>query len=100
MRAAGTMQGGTVSKLDQVMTISAQEGRLRQAILAGDVAELDQLIADELIFVGHLCQLIPKGMELTTYRSGPFRGERLEFAGTETWPEGEIANRVTCRSPA
>jgi len=100
MGAAGTMQGGTVSKLDQVMTISAQEGRLRQAILAGDVAELDQLIADELIFVGHLGQLITKEMDLTAYRSGLLRVDRLELSETEIRPMGEMAIVVTCSSLA
>jgi ketosteroid isomerase-like protein len=94
------MRGGMASKLDQVMAINAVEARLRQAILAGDVAELDQLIAEDLIFVGHLGQLISKAMDLTAYRSGLLKVEQLELSETEIRPLGEMAIVVTRSSLA
>jgi ketosteroid isomerase-like protein len=88
------------SKLDQVMAINAAEARLRQAILGGDVDALDQLIADDLIFVGHLGQLISKEMDLTAYRSGLLKVEQLELSETEIRPLGETAIVVTRSSLA
>jgi ketosteroid isomerase-like protein len=88
------------SKLDQVMAINAAEARLRQAILGGDVDVLDQLIADDLIFVGHLGQLISKEMDLTAYRSGLLKVEQLDLSETEIRPLGETAIVVTRSSLA
>ncbi len=52
--------------------IIALEERLRQAMLTSNVAELDALIAPELLFTTHLGQKISKGDDLTIHRSGIF----------------------------
>ena len=45
------------------------EERLRQAMLTSDVAELDALIASELLFTSYLGQLITKQQDLEMHRS-------------------------------
>jgi Domain of unknown function (DUF4440) len=50
--------------------IIAMEERLRQAMLNSDVAELDTLIAPELIFTNYLGQLVTKEQDLEIHRSG------------------------------
>ena len=45
------------------------EERLRQAMLTSDVAELDALIAPELLFTSYLGQLITKQQDLEIHRS-------------------------------
>jgi ketosteroid isomerase-like protein len=46
------------------------ETRLYAAMLASDVAELDGLIADELLFVGPTGELATKAMDLELHRTG------------------------------
>lgn len=49
--------------------IIALEERLRQAMLTSNVAELDTLIAPELLFTSHLGQLISKQQDLDMHRA-------------------------------
>src|SRR5687768_11695701 len=60
--------------------IAALESRLRAAQLAADVAALDALIADELLFTGPDGQLGTKGQDLEAHGSGVvrFRGHEPE----------------------
>ncbi len=51
----------------------ALEARLRAAQLAADVAELDRLIADELLFTGPDGQLGTKAQDLAAHASGVVR---------------------------
>ncbi len=51
----------------QIITL---EERLRQAMLKSDVAELDALIAPELIFTSYLGHLVTKEEDLAIHRSG------------------------------
>jgi ketosteroid isomerase-like protein len=53
--------------------IAALEERLRAAQLAADVAELDALIADELLFAGPDGELATKAQDLDAHRSGAVR---------------------------
>lgn len=46
------------------------EARLYAAISASDVAELDRLIADDLLFAGPTGELITKSMDLDLHRTG------------------------------
>ncbi len=50
--------------------IRACETRLYAAMLASDVAELDMLIADDLLFVGPTGELATKAMDLELHRTG------------------------------
>jgi hypothetical protein len=53
--------------------IVALEARLRTAQLDADVAVLDSLIADELLFTGPDGQLATKAQDLESHRSGAVR---------------------------
>src|SRR5215211_782319 len=50
--------------------IRACEARLHTAMLASDVAELDALIADDLLFAGPTGELATKAMDLELHRTG------------------------------
>jgi ketosteroid isomerase-like protein len=54
------------------------ETRLYAAMLASDVAELDLLIADELLFVGPTGELATKNMDLELHRTGGTKFHKLE----------------------
>lgn len=53
--------------------ILEHEERLRQAMLTSDVAELDKLIAPELLFTTHLGHLISKEQDLALHQSGALK---------------------------
>jgi hypothetical protein len=53
--------------------IIEQEERLRQAMLTSNVAELDALIAPNLLFTNHMGQLVSKEQDLATHRSGALK---------------------------
>lgn len=54
------------------------EGRLRRAMLAGDVDALNDLIAERLVFVGIGGSVISKEDDLSLYRFGEQRIIRLD----------------------
>ena len=60
----------------QVEVVELEE-RLRQAMLYSDVAELDALIAPELIFTNHLGQIIGKQEDLAIHQSGALKLREL-----------------------
>jgi hypothetical protein len=64
--------------MDLEATIRAVEERLWQAQLAGDVAVLDELLADELLFTGLAGSLETKAGDLAQQRSGALKITRLE----------------------
>jgi ketosteroid isomerase-like protein len=53
--------------------ILAVEDALREAMLAGDVAALDRLIDDDLMFVSHLGAVVGKAEDLEMHRSRRLR---------------------------
>ncbi len=65
-----------MSQYSQAKVVQLEE-RLRQAMLDSDVAELDTLIAPELIFTNHLGQLIGKQEDLAIHRSGALKLREL-----------------------
>jgi hypothetical protein len=58
--------------LTQAQIIELEE-RLREAMLHSDVAELDDLIAPELLFTNHLGQIISQREDLDAHRSEKFK---------------------------
>lgn len=66
------MIGDTMMNLDPEIEaqIRACEARLYAAMLASDVAELDALIADDLLFAGPTGDLATKAMDLELHRTG------------------------------
>lgn len=63
-----------MSKSSELKIIEIEE-RLRQAMLNSDVAELEALIAPELIFTSYLGQLVSKQQDIAIHQSG-----RLKFS--------------------
>lgn len=60
--------------------IHACEARLRDAALAGDVAALDALLADDLIFTNQIGQVLTKDDDLALHRTGALRLDSLAFS--------------------
>ena len=56
-----------------VEDIRHYEGRLRSAMLGSDLAELDALLSDELVFADHLGAVWRKQDDLDAHRSGAIR---------------------------
>lgn len=50
--------------------VNQYEARLKRAMLASDVRELDELLADDLIFTNHLGQCINKQEDLHGHAAG------------------------------
>lgn len=60
------------------LTIETLEEHLRQAMLAGDVATLDVLAADDLVFTSQSGELMDKYMDLAAHESGLLQLTTLE----------------------
>lgn len=58
---------------DSELQIIELEDRLQQAMLQSNVAELDALIAPELLFTNHFGQLVTKAEDLESHRSGALK---------------------------
>lgn len=65
-----------MSKHSESQIIEIEE-RLRQAMLNSDVAELDALIAPELIFTSYVGQLVSKQQDLAIHQSGTLKFRAL-----------------------
>jgi ketosteroid isomerase-like protein len=69
--------------------IRAHEERLYRAMRTSDVAELDALIADDLLFAGPTGELATKAMDLELHRSGDTQFHELTAKELEirVWSE-------------
>ncbi|MBS9478220.1 nuclear transport factor 2 family protein [Ancylobacter radicis] len=65
---------------EALRAVEAGERRLRDAALAGDVAALDALLAEDLVFIDRAGQILGKQQDLDLHRSGALRLTRLEFS--------------------
>jgi Domain of unknown function (DUF4440) len=70
--------------------IQIYEDRLAAAMLAGDVAELELLIDDALVFTGPDGDVIAKSDDLARYRNGVFHLDVLERFDTAMHRIGEF----------
>lgn len=71
--------------------ISALEERLRQAMLASDVAVLDELLAPDIIITSHLGERLTKQDDLAAHTSGAFKIDELQPSEQEIQVHGEAA---------
>ena len=62
------------------MTIENLEEKLRNAMLASDVAVLDELIADDLVWTMHTGKVVNKQYDLEAHRSGMLRFTSLDIS--------------------
>ncbi len=67
------------------------EAALRRAQLASDVAELERLLDDELVFTGPDGALYSKADDLDAHRNGTVRITRLEASDERIQRFGDIA---------
>ncbi|HEY0181015.1 MAG TPA: nuclear transport factor 2 family protein [Dokdonella sp.] len=74
--------------------IERLEERLRVAMLASDVAELDALIDDRLLFIGPDGRLYRKNDDLDLYRSGAQRLTRVDLEDVAVERHGSTAVTV------
>jgi ketosteroid isomerase-like protein len=71
--------------------IAEAEDQLRTAMLSSDVAALNELLTEDLIFTNHLGQLLGKNDDLAVYRSGVLKVVRLEPSEQHIKALGEVA---------
>ena len=71
--------------------IAEAEDLLRTAMLSSDVAALNELLTQDLIFTNHLGQLLGKNDDLAAYRSGVLKVVRLEPSEQQIRALGEVA---------
>ena len=72
-------------------SLLACEAALRRAQLASDVAALDRLLDEELVFTGPDGALYGKGDDLAAHRAGMIRITRLEPSEERVQRFGDIA---------
>ena len=65
---------------DWTAEIEDAERRLRAASLAGDVAALDALLTDDLVFTNQVGHVLSKHDDLELHRSGAFKLSQLSFS--------------------
>lgn len=75
--------------------IVACEERLRTAMLSSDVDQLDHLLADDLVFVNHLGQILSKEMDLEAHHSGKLKMTSIEFMDQKIRLMDRVAVTVT-----
>jgi ketosteroid isomerase-like protein len=61
------------------ITVETLEDNLRQAMLISDVAVLDKLVADDLVWTIPTGQVVNKQFDLDAHRSGSFRFTKIEI---------------------
>lgn len=60
--------------------IASLEDKLQHAMLTSDVATLDKLIADDLVFTMHTGLVVNKQYDLDAHRSGIFRFTQVDIS--------------------
>lgn len=70
-------------------SILAVEDQLRTAMLAGDVAMLDRLIDDDLMFVSHFGRVVGKAEDLEAHRTRKLRITSMTPSDRRIQPLGE-----------
>ncbi|MDX2213700.1 MAG: nuclear transport factor 2 family protein [Oculatellaceae cyanobacterium bins.114] len=74
------------------------EEKLRCAMLASDVAVLDELIADDLVWTMHIGQIASKQDDLDAHRSGLFRFTKLDISDRQIHPFSNDCVVVTLKA--
>ena len=64
----------------QEREIAAAEEKLKAAMIASNVNELDKLLSDDLIFTNHLGQIVTKADDLAGHKSGDFKIESITYS--------------------
>jgi ketosteroid isomerase-like protein len=79
-------------------TIATLEEKLQRAMLASDVAVLDELIADDLVWTMHTGFVGNKQYDLEAHSSGIFRFTKLEISDRQIHPYSDDCVVVTLKA--
>lgn len=79
-------------------TIQTLEEKLQQAMLTSDVAVLDELIADDLVWTMHTGFIGNKQYDLEAHRSGVFRFTKVEISDRQIHPYTQDCIVVTLKA--
>jgi ketosteroid isomerase-like protein len=79
-------------------TIETLEEKLQRAMLASDVAVLDELIADDLVWTMHTGFVGNKQYDLEAHSSGIFRFTKLEISDRQIHPYSDDCVVVTLKA--
>jgi ketosteroid isomerase-like protein len=71
--------------------IQAAEAALQMAMMNSDVPSLDQLLANDLVFINHLGQLMTKQADLAAHRSGAIAISQLDRSDQRINMLGKVA---------
>ncbi len=71
------------------ITIENLEEKLRYTMLTSDVAVLDELIADDLVWTMHTGKVVNKQFDLEAHRSGMFRFTSLDISDRQIHNYGD-----------
>lgn len=77
--------------------IHAAEERLRRAMLGSDVAELENLLAPDLLFTSFLGELLSKEQDLEAHGSGVLQIHGITLSDRQIRLQGELAI-VNCQA--
>lgn len=79
-------------------TIATLEEKLQQAMLTSDIAVLDELIADDLVWTMHTGFVSNKQDDLEAHRSGLFRFTKVEISDRQIHPFSHDCVVVTLKA--
>jgi ketosteroid isomerase-like protein len=79
-------------------SIATLEEKLQYAMLSSDVAVLDELIADDLVWTMHTGQVVNKQDDLEAHRSGIFKFTKLDISDRKIHPYGDDCVVVTLKA--
>lgn len=81
--------------MDAIAQVRLRERALHAAMLAGDVAALDALIDDDLVFVTADGSLVSKAQDLASHASGSLRLDRFDSREESCRLMGAAVHSVT-----
>jgi ketosteroid isomerase-like protein len=88
-----------------VEQVEAAEAQLRDAMLVGDVKALDDLLADDLVFINQIGQYLTKADDLAAHCSGRLRITQLDISdqrvrAAETFPDNVVSIKRAAQTGA
>ena len=79
-----------MNQLNEAQVLNAEE-RLRLAMMDSDVAQLDALLADDLVFTNHLGHLLSKQADLAAHRQRLLTITELHASEQQIRVSGHVA---------
>lgn len=82
--------GWVMEPLMEKEVISAEQ-KLKASMIASDVALLDELLSDDLVFINHFGYRLTKQDDIEAHRSGLLSIESIVFSDLQIKPHGDCA---------